>query len=98
MSRELMQEQVLSPEQISEFHERGVLKFDFGFDEATQFTESLCPVGSEIKINQDEGQPYDRYDRMVAKVTCGGVVLNTALVATTKKKRKKKKRLSLQMT
>ncbi|GEM_PF-1800248 len=51
-----------------------------GFSEATQFTANLCPVGSNITIDQDDLQPYDRYDRLVAKIFCGEKILNSELL------------------
>ncbi len=41
-----------------------------GGQEATQYLGELCPVGSEVLIDQDDKQLYDRYDRMVAVVWC----------------------------
>jgi micrococcal nuclease len=41
-----------------------------GYNEAKQFTSSLCPVGSQILVDQDDGQLEDRFGRMLAKVTC----------------------------
>ncbi len=51
-----------------------------GFSEATAFTANLCPLGSVILINQDNLQPYDKYGRMVAKVSCADKVLNSELL------------------
>ena len=51
-----------------------------GFLEATEFTANLCPVGSNIVIDQDDFQPYDRYDRLVGKVFCGEKMLNSELL------------------
>lgn len=51
-----------------------------GFAEATAFTQSLCPVGSTILIDQDDGQRTDSYGRMVAKVICNGTNLNAELL------------------
>lgn len=51
-----------------------------GWGEATEFTSKMCPVGSIVTIDQDDLQPYDRYDRMVAKVTCMGQLLNAELL------------------
>lgn len=51
-----------------------------GFKEATSFTSKLCPVGSTITVDQDDGQPFDKYKRMVGKVTCSGKVLNSELL------------------
>ncbi|MEM3143673.1 MAG: thermonuclease family protein, partial [Candidatus Nitrosotenuis sp.] len=51
-----------------------------GFDDATAFTRLTCPVGSTVIVDQDDGQPYDQFGRMVAKVTCDGKVLNAELL------------------
>jgi micrococcal nuclease len=51
-----------------------------GFDDATAFTRSTCPVGSTVIVDQDDGQPYDQFGRMVAKITCDGKVLNAELL------------------
>lgn len=51
-----------------------------GFSEATDFTRFLCPVDSKAQVDQDDLQPYDRYDRLVGKVTCSGRVLNSELL------------------
>ncbi len=51
-----------------------------GYNEATQFTEKLCPVGSEILVDQDDLQKVDRFGRVLAKVYCGDKVLNSELL------------------
>jgi len=51
-----------------------------GFKEATAFTKKLCPVGSTITVDQDDKQPFDKYNRAVGKVTCSGKVLNAELL------------------
>ena len=51
-----------------------------GFSEATSFTNTLCPVGSTITVDQDDKQPYDKYKRLVGKVFCGDKVLNSELL------------------
>jgi endonuclease YncB( thermonuclease family) len=50
-----------------------------GYEEATQFTASLCPVGSTAYFDVDDGQPTDKYGRTVAVVYCGGKNLNAEL-------------------
>jgi len=47
---------------------------------ATSFTADLCPLGSEITIDQDDLQPYVMSDRLVGKVYCGGRILNSELL------------------
>ena len=51
-----------------------------GFNEATEFTKKLCPVGSEILVDQDDLQRVDKYGRVLAKVFCGDKVLNSELL------------------
>jgi micrococcal nuclease len=51
-----------------------------GFSEATEFTTSLCPIGSTAHVDQDDLQPYDKFGRMLGKVTCSDKVLNSELL------------------
>ena len=55
-------------------------KGEIGFKGATSFTKKLCPLGSTITVDQDDKQPYDKYKRVVGKVTCSGKVLNSELL------------------
>jgi len=56
--------------------ERGAL----GYQEASDFTAARCPVGSAATVDEDDGQTQGSYGRILAKVTCGGVLLNAELV------------------
>ncbi len=51
-----------------------------GFKEATTFTAKLCSVGSKVIVDQDDGQPIDKYGRIVGKITCSGKNLNAELL------------------
>jgi endonuclease YncB( thermonuclease family) len=53
---------------------------EVGFREASEFTSTLCPVGSSIVVDQDDDQPFDVYGRIVGKVTCSGKLLNSELL------------------
>lgn len=55
-------------------------KNESGFNEAKSFTAKLCPLRSNITIDQDDKQPYDSYGRLVGKVTCSGKILNSELL------------------
>lgn len=55
-------------------------KGEIGFKQATSFTKKLCPLGSTITVDQDDKQPYDKYKRVVGKVTCSDKVLNSELL------------------
>jgi len=48
--------------------ERGEL----GYDEATELTESICPVGAEALVDEDDGQKEGSYDRLIGIVYCNG--------------------------
>jgi len=51
-----------------------------GFAQSTSFTAMSCPVGSRIIVDQDDGQPFDNYDRMVGKVYCETGIINEMLL------------------
>ncbi len=53
---------------------------DRGYAEATKFTATLCPVGSTVLVDEDDGQTQGSYDRMIGKVFCGNKVLNEELL------------------
>ena len=40
----------------------------------------MCPVGSYVTVDQDDGQKFDKYNRLLGKVDCGGKVLNAELL------------------
>ena len=51
-----------------------------GFDEATNVVKRICRMGEEAVVDQDGMQMYDNYDRMVAKVSCDGKLVNEELL------------------
>ena len=53
-----------------------------GFSEATQFTLSICPVGSKATVDEDDGQLEGSYGRMTGTVYCSGKNLNEELLKT----------------
>lgn len=50
---------------------------EVGYNEATDFTESICPVGGNALVDEDDGQKEGSYDRLIGVVYCNG---NTASV------------------
>jgi len=50
------------------------------YREARQFTGSLCPVGSTVLVDEDDGQTEGSFDRMLGKVFCKDKVLNAELL------------------
>ena len=51
-----------------------------GYQEATAFTERTCPEGSEVLVDEDDGQTSGSYGRLVAKVYCEGGIINEELL------------------
>lgn len=54
----------------------------FGGKEAREFIEKLCPVGSPVLVDEDDGQVKGIYDGMVGLVRCNGKILNEELVTS----------------
>ena len=57
-----------------------------GYGEATDATESECPVGSEALVDEDDGQTAGSYGRLIGVVYCNGssTSLNQLLLTTRK--------------
>jgi endonuclease YncB( thermonuclease family) len=43
-----------------------------GYNEATEITESVCPVGGNALVDEDDGQKEGSYDRLIGVVYCSG--------------------------
>jgi micrococcal nuclease len=44
---------------------------DSGYQEAKEFTESTCPIGSKALVDEDDGQKEGSFDRLIGLVYCG---------------------------
>jgi len=53
---------------------------EFGGLEAKQFVEQICPVGSTVLVDEDDGQTEGSYGRMIAVIYCNGINLNEAVL------------------
>ena len=51
-----------------------------GYNEATVFTSTICPKGSTAIVDQDDLQPHDKYDRILANVICSDKNLSEELL------------------
>ncbi|MEX0763995.1 MAG: thermonuclease family protein [Nitrosopumilaceae archaeon] len=47
---------------------------------AKKYIQEICPIGSTVTVDEDNGQTQGSYGRIVAKVTCNGVNLNQAII------------------
>ena len=52
----------------------------YGGVDSRNFIQTICPVGSEVLIDEDDGHVLDNHARMVGLVTCNNVVLNEELL------------------
>ena len=48
--------------------------------DAKKFVEDTCPVGSDVLVDEDDGQIEGSYGRIIAKVFCQGIVLNEEIL------------------
>ena len=58
--------------------ERGEL----GYEEASEFAATVCPVGSDALLLQDSWQIVDKYDRSLGLVYCNDMMLNEMLLSS----------------
>ena len=47
---------------------------------AKQYVQQICPVGSTVKVDEDDGQTQGSYGRIVGVIYCNGVNLNQAVL------------------
>ncbi|MBT8172572.1 MAG: thermonuclease family protein [Nitrosopumilus sp.] len=52
----------------------------FEGQDSKKFIETICPVGSKVLVDEDDGQILGSYGRMVGVITCNGVNLNSELL------------------
>ena len=48
---------------------------------ARDYLEKICPVGSRVLVDEDDGQSMGNFGRIIALVRCNGVILNEAILA-----------------
>ena len=54
--------------------------YDAGGSVSKQFIEQICPVGSKVLVDEDDGQTGGSFGRLLAVVYCNGVNLNSAIL------------------
>lgn len=52
----------------------------FGGIDSKNFIETLCPVGSTVVVDEDDGQVSGSFGRIIALVYCNDVILNKELL------------------
>ena len=53
-----------------------------GYEEASNFAATVCPVGSDAIFVQDSWQKVDKYDRSLGLVYCNDMMLNEMLLSS----------------
>ena len=53
---------------------------EYGGTEAQDFIKDICPIGSEVRVDEDDGQTEGSYGRIVAVVYCNRMNLNSELL------------------
>ena len=53
-----------------------------GYEEASNFAATVCPVGSDAVFVQDSWQKVDKYDRSLGLVYCNDMMLNEMLLSS----------------
>jgi len=52
----------------------------FGGVESRNFIQTICPVGSDVIVDEDDSQTEESYGRMIGVVYCNGMNLNQELL------------------
>jgi len=52
----------------------------FGGIDSRNFIDTICPVGSDVLVDEDDSQTEGSYGRMIGVVYCNGVNLNSELL------------------
>ncbi len=51
-----------------------------GGDDAKIFLEAICPIGSKIIVDEDDGNLQGSYDEIIAQVYCNGMSMNAEMI------------------
>ena len=47
---------------------------------ARDYLEKICPIGSRVLVDEDDGQTTGSYGRIIALIRCNGLILNEAVL------------------
>jgi micrococcal nuclease len=48
--------------------------------DARDYLEKICPIGSRVLVDEDDGQTTGSYGRIVALIRCNALILNEAVL------------------
>jgi len=52
----------------------------YGGVDSRNFIQTICPVGSEVLVDEDDGHVLDDHARLVGMITCNDMILNEELL------------------
>jgi len=52
----------------------------YGGVDSRNFIQTICPVGSEVLVDEDDGHVLDDHARMVGMIACNDMILNEELL------------------
>ena len=52
----------------------------YGGVESRNFIQTICPVGSDVTVDEDDSQTEESYGRMIGVIYCNGMNLNAELL------------------
>ena len=53
---------------------------DYDYSRATNYMENLCPVGSKVLVDEDDGQTQGSFGRIIGKIYCNNLILNEEIL------------------
>ena len=52
----------------------------FGGVDSRNFIQTICPVGSDVIVDEDDGYPEESYGRVIGVIYCNGMNINAELL------------------
>lgn len=52
----------------------------YGGVESRNFIQTICPIGSDVIVDEDDGQTRESFGRMIGVIYCNGMNLNAELL------------------
>ena len=53
---------------------------DYDYTQAQYYIETICPIGSEVLVDEDDGQTQGSFGRIIAKIYCNELNLNEEIL------------------
>jgi len=53
---------------------------DDNYEQAGNYIEIICPVGSKVLVDEDDGQTQGSFGRIIGKIYCNDMVLNEEIL------------------